>query len=174
VVARRQWYRWVAAATLAAAYVLRLLASEVGVVEAYTLPFGVLLLALGTWVTIRTPQGRDPLRTMVSMGPGLLLSLLPSLPMALADPTSLRALLLGLGALAVMVVGVARRWQAPFLAGAVVVAVVVLTNLGPYAWGLPRWVLIAVAGAAMLAAGVTWEQRVRDGRAAVRWVGTMR
>ncbi len=171
---RRPWYRTVGIAALALAYVLRLVASDVGVVEAYTLPFGVGLLGLGVWVTVRPEAGRDPRRTLVAMGPGLLLTLAPSLPQALDDPTSLRALLLGAGSLAVMVVGIVRRWQAPFVAGAVVVTLLVLTNVGPYAWGLPRWVLIAAAGAVMLGAGVTWEQRVRDGRAAVRWVGAMR
>lgn len=174
LVARRSWYRYAGVAALAVAYVLRLVASEVGVVEAYTLPFGLALLGVGVWVTLRPGEGQTPPRTMVTMGPGLLLSLAPSLPQAVDDPTSLRGLLLGVGALLVMVAGIQRRWQAPFVGGAVVVAVVLVANLGPYAWGLPRWVLIAVAGAAMLGAGVTWEQRVRDGRAAVRWVGGMR
>lgn len=171
----RGWYRWIGAAALAVAYVLRLVASEVGVVEAYTLPFGVLLLAAGVVVTLRTAEPTHPARrTVVTLGPGLLLTLAPSLPLALADPTSLRALLLGLAALAVMTTGILARWQAPFVAGALVVAAIVITNVGPYAWGLPRWVLIAAAGAAMLGAGVTWERRVQDGRAAVRWVGAMR
>lgn len=168
----RDWYRWIGAVALAFAYVLRLVASEVGVVEAYTLPFGVVLLVAGALVTVRATD--PPRRTLVTLGPGLLLTLAPSLPLALADPTSLRALLLGLAALTIMAAGIVARWQAPFVAGALVVTAVVLTNVGPYAWGLPRWVLIAAAGAAMLVTGVTWERRVQDGRAAVRWVGAMR
>ncbi|MGJ9412506.1 SCO7613 C-terminal domain-containing membrane protein [Aeromicrobium sp. CF4.19] len=174
LVRRRSWYRWVAVAALAVAYVLRLVASDVGVVEAYTLPFGAALLLLGGWVMVRPPAGRGELGSVVALGPGLLLVLAPSLPQALADPASLRALALGLGAFAVLVVGVLRRWKAPFLLGALVLGLVVLVNLGPLAWGLPRWVLIAAAGAIMLGAGVTWEKRVRDGRAVVHWVGTMR
>ena len=37
--------RWVATVPLGAAYVLRLVASDVGVVEAYTVPFALVLLA---------------------------------------------------------------------------------------------------------------------------------
>ena len=171
----RGWYRWIGAVALAVAYVLRLVASDVGTVEAYTLPFGVLLLVAGVVATRRSDSRSGPTgRTVVTLGPGLLLCLAPSLPLALADPTSLRALLLGLAALAVVAAGIVARWQAPFVAGSLVVAAIVLTNVGPYAWGLPRWVLIAVAGAAMLVTGVTWERRVQDGRAAVRWVGAMR
>jgi hypothetical protein len=167
---RRTWYRWVGSALLGVAYVLRLAASDVDVVEAYTLPFAVFLLAVGLWA-MRDEDGPGSVRALL---PGVALALLPSLPQALDEPTGLRALLLGVGAAVALAVGTWRRWQVPFVAGALVLALLLLVNVGPPALALPRWVLIASASALLLAAGITWDDRVRDGRVAVRYVGSMR
>jgi hypothetical protein len=167
---RRTWYRWVGSGLLGVAYVLRLAASDVDVVEAYTLPFAAFLLIVGLW-TMRKEPDVGSVRALL---PGVALALLPSLPEALDEPTGLRALLLGAGAAIALAVGTWRRWQVPFVAGAIVLALIVLVNVGPPALALPRWVLIASAGALLLAAGITWDDRVRDGRAAIRYVGSMR
>ena len=157
-------------ALLGLAYVLRLLASDISVVEAYTLPFATVLLAVG-YVRMRAvPQ----LRTRVALTPGLSLALLPSLPAVLIDPTTLRGLLLGFAACGVLAVGVRMRWQAPFVAGTTLAMVIVVRHLGPYTDAVPRWVLIAAAGVVLLAVGVTWESRVRNARAAASYVETMR
>ncbi|MGA9103333.1 SCO7613 C-terminal domain-containing membrane protein [Aeromicrobium sp.] len=168
--ARRTWYRWVGSGLLGVAYVLRLAASDVDVVEAYTLPFAAFLLAVGLW-TMRKEETIGSVRALL---PGVALALLPSLPQALDEPTSLRALLLGIGAALALAVGTWRRWQVPFVGGGFVLTLLVLVNVGPPALALPRWVLIASAGALLLAAGITWDDRVRDGRAAIRYVGSMR
>ena len=165
----RRFFRWIGSGALGVAYVLRLVASDVETVEAYTLPFGVLLLAAGLWVM----RGDNPPTSMHALAPGVTLSLVPSLPMALADPDSLRALLLGLGSLLSLAVGAWKHWKAPFIAGGLILAMLVIVNLGPYAFVIPRWVLIAGAGALLLGAGVTWEDRVRDGRAVARYVGSL-
>ncbi len=167
---RRAWYRWVGSGLLGVAYVLRLAASDVDVVEAYTLPFAAFLLGIGWWA-MRDENGPGSVRALL---PGVALALLPSLPLALDEPTGLRALLLGVGAAIALAVGTWRRWQVPFVAGAIVLTLLVLVNIGPPALALPRWALIASAGALLLAAGITWDDRVRDGRAAIRYVGSMR
>ncbi len=181
--ARRRWYRWAGSALLGTAYVLRLAASEVDVVEAYTLPFAILLLVAGLWAmrdsapAAGRPDAGTPARgpgSMRALLPGVTLALVPSLPQALDEPTGLRALLLGVAAAVALGVGTWRRWKVPFVAGAAVLALLVLVNVGPLALALPRWVLIASVGAVLLAAGITWEERVRDGRAAARYVGSMR
>lgn len=166
----RRFFQKIGAAALGVAYVLRLIASDVEVVEAYTLPFAIVLLAAGWWAM----RGDDAVDSVRALAPGLTLALLPSLPQALDAPASLRSLLLGLGALAVLAIGARKHWRAPFVAGAVVVGVLAIANLGPYAFAIPRWVLIAGTGALLLGAGVTWEDRVRDGRAVARYLVSMR
>ena len=88
------------------------------------------------------------LRTRAALLPALSLGLLPSLPMVLEDPATLRGLLLGLGALAVLGAGLAARWQAPFV--------------------------IAAAGLTLLVTGITWESRVRNAKAATLMIRSMR
>ena len=167
---RRAWYRWAGSGLMGVAYVLRLAASDVDVVEAYTLPFAVFLLAVG----LRAMRKEDGPSSVRALLPGVALALVPSLPQALDEPTSLRALLLGIGAAIALGVGVWRRWQVPFVAGAVVLVVLTIANLGPVALAVPRWTLLAAAGVVFGGAGITWEDRVRDGRAVIRYVGSMR
>ncbi len=166
----RRWFRWVGSGALGVAYVLRLVASDVEVVEAYTLPFGLALLVGGLW----TMRRRGSTSSLSALGPAMTLLLLPSLPLALQEPASQRSVTLFVGALLIMLAGVRWHWKAPFVAGSVVLLVLAITNLGPYAWAVPRWVLIAGAGALLLGIGVSWEDRVRDGRRIAIYVRAMR
>lgn len=166
----RRVYLGAGAVALLVAYVLVVVDSSFDVVEAYTLPIGVALLAVGLWWMRHRPASG----TWTSLGAGLVVSLLPSLPQALGDPTGLRALLLGAAAVIVLGIGAWRDWQAPFVLGASVAALVLLFNIGPYANAAPRVVVIAVVSAVLVAVGVTWEDRVRDGRRIVAFVKAMR
>jgi hypothetical protein len=170
VVAARRWYVWPGAVALLVAYVLLIVDSGFWIVEAYTLPLGVTALAAGMALVRRRPESGS----WLLLGPGLAIAMLPSLPQALADPTGSRALLLGIGALVVLVVGIRLGWQAPFVAGAVVLTLLVLFNIGPYANAAPRVVLLAVVGVVLTGVGITWEDRVRDGRRLVGYVRAMR
>jgi hypothetical protein len=166
----RSWLVWPGMSALVVAYVALIVDSGFSFVEAYTLPLGVAGLAAGTYVTVKKPD----LSTWALLGPGLAVALLPSVPQALAEPTGLRALLLGAGALAVLAIGVRLGWQAPFVSGVTIAALLVLFNIGPYANAAPRVVLIALLGAVSMALGITWEDRVRDGRRLVTYVRSMR
>lgn len=166
----RDVLRWVAGALTGAAWVTRLAASDVTTVEAYTVPFAVAVLAAGVWRMRSDPR----IRSWLALGPGLTLALLPSLPQALDDPTSLRALLLGVAAAVAVAAGVVLRWNAPLLAGAGVLALVVLWNVGPEVVALQRWILIAIAGSVLLFVGATWEKRVADGRAVLVRIAALR
>ncbi|MFL6089281.1 MAG: SCO7613 C-terminal domain-containing membrane protein [Aeromicrobium sp.] len=166
---RRRWCRWAGPALLGVAYVVRLADSGVHVVEAYTAPFAVLLLIVGLWA-MRNAE----VSSLRALAPGVTLALLPSLPQALDDPTSLRALLLGLAAIAMLGLGLVKRWRAPFIGGAAVALLLVLGNISPWALGLPRWILIAAVGAVAIAIGATWESRVRNGRTVASYVSAMR
>lgn len=169
-VADRRWLRLVGSAGLGVAWVLRLLASDVSTVEAYTAPFAVVLLGAGLWAM----RGDEGLRTVIALTPGLSLALLPSIPQALADPTGLRALLLGIAALTALAAGVRQKWQMPFAYGSAVLALLVVWNVGPVANGLPRWLLIAAAGAIFTGIGITWENRVGNARSIAQYVQNLR
>jgi len=145
---------------LVAASWVRLWVDDVTAVEAYTLPTGLVLLALG----IRHQRTHADAATLTVLGPGLVLCLAPSLLVALAEPTSLRALLVGLAGAAAVVIGAYRRWLAPMLVGGAVVLLLALANVGPYAAAVPRWVLFALIGGGLLYLGVTWEKRLRNAR----------
>lgn len=166
----RRWYAWPGLSALVIAYILLIVDSGFSFVEAYTLPLGAAALGVGLFLARRMPQ----VSTWTLLGPGLAIALLPSVPQALADPTELRALLLGVGALVVLGMGVQLRWQAPFVSGVVILALLVLFNIGPYANAAPRVVVIAIGSAILLGVGITWEDRVRDGRKIVGYVRTMR
>ncbi len=163
-------WRLAGSALLGLSWVLRLLASDVDVVEAYTAPFAAVLLVAG----VLALRARPELSSEAALGAGLTLALVPSLPQALEDPASWRSLALGAVALVATLAGFRQHWRAPLLAGAAVLALLALANLAPYAALVPRWLLLAVAGAVLLGVGITWDARVRDGRAVVRRVSALR
>ena len=155
---------------LAAATWVRLADTGVDVVEAYTLPTALVLLAAGCWRLAREPTAV----TATTLLPGLLLAIVPSLVVALADPVSLRGLLLGIGSLGLVLVGAWLHWGAPLVVGGVALAALVLRELGPVALAVPRWSLLAVAGALLLAVGITWERRRSELVTAARYVTALR
>jgi len=166
----RRFLAWPGGLLLAMATWVRLAELGVTVPEAYTLPSALVLTAVGCWRLLRD----DRTATLRLLAPGLSLATVPSLLVVLDDPTSLRALLLGLGCLALVLAGVALRWSAPVVVGAVVGAVLVLRELAPYAAELPPWVVIGLSGTVLLVVGVTWESRMRDVRTATRYVARLR
>jgi hypothetical protein len=162
---------WLGGALLALASWVRL--GDIGVhqPEAYTLPSATALLAVGLVHLHRGSRAS----TMTALAPGLGLALVPSLLWALADPTGLRPLLLGLGCLALVVAGLQLRWTAPLSLGATAGALLVLRLAAPYIGdAVPRWVLIGCAGALLIAVGVTWERRLQDARQVMRYVRRLR
>jgi hypothetical protein len=136
-----------------------LLASErVAVPEAYTLPAAALALVAGH-LALRTRPG---LGSWAGYGPGLAAALLPSLASVLvAGDQGARRLLLGAGALTVVLAGAALRRQA-----AVVVAGGTLVALAGHeivVWDLlPRWAYLALGGLILIAVAMTYERRLRD------------
>jgi hypothetical protein len=166
----RRILAWPGGLLLAMATWVRLAELGVTVPEAYTLPSALVLTTVGCWRLLRD----DRTATLRMLAPGLVLATVPSLLTVLDDPTSLRALLLGLGCLALVVAGVVLRWSAPLVVGAVVGAVLVLRELAPYAADLPSWVVIGLSGTVLLVVGVTWESRMRDVRTGSRYVACLR
>ena len=148
------------------AWWLLLVARDVAVIEAYTLPLAAVALLAG-WAALRARPG---LSSWIAYGPALAAAFLPSLativaltvpPAAQAAP-EWRRLLLGLAALAVVVGGSQRRRQAPVMVGGAVLALVALHET-VLIWDLvPRWVPLALGGLLLVGLAMTYERRRRD------------
>lgn len=135
-------------------------------IEAYTLPLAALAGLVGA-VRIRR-HGSSP--TWLTVGPALTAALLPSALVTLDDSGITRPLLLLAVSAAVLVGGIVLRWQAPVVMGAVAIDVVAVSQLAPYAVGLPRWLTLGTVGLMLLAVGARYEQRLHNARDAGRWV----
>lgn len=161
----------VSAVLILASSWVRLGEAHVHAVEPYTVPAALLLLGLGH-------TRRREASSWSCYGPGLLLGLAPSLAQALTDPGLLRPALIGLAALAAVIAGAKARLQAPLAVGGGVLAVDAVAQLAPYLAdaynAVPRWSLIAAAGALLLILGVTYERRIRDLRALGKRFGGLR
>ncbi|WFE26958.1 hypothetical protein O7623_27445 [Solwaraspora sp. WMMD791] len=156
----RAWPLAVAAlASEILAWWLLLTSTQVSLTEAYTLPAALAALAVG-WFTLRA----HPLRSSwVCYAPGLAAALLPSLASVLVvDGQPVRRLLLGAGALVVVLAGAAYRRQAPVVIGGVVLTVLALREVVAVWDLLPRWSFLAVGGLALITLAVTYERRLRD------------
>lgn len=152
---------------------VRLASWDIGTPEAYTLPVTVPALLVGALRRRRDPEASS----WTAYGPGLAATLVPSLLTAWGDPNWTRPLLLGLGALAVTLLGAGHHLKAPLLLGGTVLALDALHELAPYIAqvtdALPRWVPPALAGLLLLALGATYEQRLRDARKMRDFLGSM-
>jgi hypothetical protein len=168
--ADRRRAAWLGSGLLVLASWVRLSSLDVDVVEAYTLPGALALLVFGLLWMRRHPDASSwrGLATPLTLGLG------PSLVVALQEPTTVRALLVGLAGLALVGVGVRLGWGAPLVVGGVAVGLLAVVNIAPYAAAVPRWVLFGTAGVALLALGVTWERRRQDLHLMHRYAASLR
>jgi hypothetical protein len=134
-------------------------ADRVSVLEAYTIPIALVALLAG-WLARRTREG---LSSWAAYGPALIAALGPTLASVLAEPgVPMRRLLLGLAALAVVLLGARARLQAPVVIGGSALAAVALHEIA-LVWDLlPRWIPLAAAGLLLIALAMTLERRRRD------------
>lgn len=143
--------------------------AQVDLVEAYTTPLIVLLAGIGA---VQWHRDRS-LPTLVTAGPALSVALGPSLLVAIHVGDSTRLAAVVALAVAVLLVGLVRRWKAPVTAGTAVLVVVAITQGGPLIGYVPGWLTMAAGAAALLAAGVLWEKAVVAGRRANAWFATL-
>ncbi|GGV10246.1 hypothetical protein GCM10010275_58770 [Streptomyces litmocidini] len=171
---RRRFASWTAAVLFLLATWVRLAVWDVTAPEAYALPVSVPALVVGYLRRRRDPEASS----WAAYGPGLAVTLLPSLPAAWADQGWARPLALGVAALAVTLLGARFRLQALLVLGGGVLALDGLHELTPYVvqvvGALPRWLPPALAGLLLLAVGATYEQRLRDARRLRARLGRMR
>ncbi|MGI5158158.1 SCO7613 C-terminal domain-containing membrane protein [Microbispora sp. CA-102843] len=140
----------------------RLLAERVELVEAYTVPFSLVLLAIG-WRRARESS------SWPAYGACLSFSLFPSLLAVYAQPGGwLRPLTLGVASFVVLLLGARSRLQAPVALGGFTLAAVAVHELAPWIAQLvttvPRWVPVAAGGTALVLIGATYEARLKDVR----------
>ncbi|GIF57138.1 SCO7613 C-terminal domain-containing membrane protein [Asanoa iriomotensis] len=140
------------------AWWLLLLSEDVALREAYTLPAAGIALAAGYIALLRDPR----LGSWLALGPGLAAALLPSLTSILvADGQLIRRVLLGAGAVAIVLIGTHRRWRAPVVAGGLTLVVLTIHELA--VWDLlPRWAYLAGGGLILISVAMTYERRRRD------------
>jgi hypothetical protein len=140
-----------------------LAAADVTVVEAYTLPAAALALAAGTFAW---KAGRG--RSWLNLGPAVALALAPTVALAIARHDDGRAIAVGIAALAVLLVGAWQQLQAPIVLGAASLVSLGVAKVGPQAVRMPRWTMLAIAGALLLWIGTTFERRRDDVQRAAR------
>ncbi|SCG74161.1 hypothetical protein GA0070609_4954 [Micromonospora echinaurantiaca] len=121
--------------------------ADVALPEAYTLPFAALALLVG----VLELRQRADLSSWVAYGPALVAAFLPTLAIVLAtDSSTLRQVLLLLGAVAVLIFGSMSQQQAPVIVGATVTAITAIHALfafGPWLALIPVGILLLVLGA---------------------------
>jgi hypothetical protein len=146
-----------------------------------------LLLAGMTHVLLVEP---DP-PTTVSVMPALIAVLLPPTVAVLDDTASrwftaafgadadpsvgplLRSLVLLIVAAALAVIGGRQGWAGVFWPGLVVLFVLVAAQLVDVATLVPDWIVLAVVGAGLVAAGARWEWIARNRRRTRAWIGSL-
>ena len=143
-------------------------------VEAFSLPLGLALLAVG--VIAMRPGGRLsatgigitrwPIGFAGSwrlLTPGILVTFIPSVLATGTDPQTLRAILVISLALIAILIGSLRKLAAPFILGIVVLPIENITvfavQVGRSIGATPWWITLATAGAGLLVIAVTYERR---------------
>lgn len=172
--ADRRQAGYAAAALFVLATWVRLGSWAVDAPEAYTLPVTVPALVVGFVRRHRDPEASS----WTAYGPGLSVTLVPSLLAVWADADWPRPLLLGTAALVLTLLGARHRLRAPLVLGGSVLVLDTLHELAPHlvqlADVLPRWLPPALAGLLLLVLGATYEQRIRDVRRVREALGRMR
>ncbi|MCD0443849.1 hypothetical protein LO763_09455 [Glycomyces sp. A-F 0318] len=135
-----------------------LAAQDVTTVELFTAPPAAVLFLIGLWRLERRPQTGS----WAALALPVLLGIGPSLLMALGEGEPARRVGVGAAAIAVILAGLYRRWQAPLVLGSVALAVVTVNELSLLWHLIPVWIPPAIGGAVLILAGATFEKRRRD------------
>lgn len=171
VEARGWWAVRLGAASALVGYLLAVVELDTTVLERFTVPLGLVLVAFGLWALLSRPRPtEEPLGSVRCLLPGLVVALGPSTVHAVLAPDGVRPVVVALVATALVIGGALLRWQAPLLVGLVAVLPVAVVQALPLVTALPQWVYLAAAGVLALVLGVTFErQRQRALEAGRRW-----
>lgn len=154
---------WAAVGLASFGTALLLDAAGIGLIEAYTVVPTLAASAIGLVWLHRDPEQR----TVIALGPALLVGLGPSLLELTADPSVLPRLLALLTAAALLgAVGAVRRWRAPLLGGVVTAVWVGALQLLVLVRTVHPWITFAVAGALFVWLAATYERQQQLARRA--------
>lgn len=152
---QRRTLLWCALGFELAAWWLVMQIADVGLIEAYTVPFAALALLVGLIELRHRPE----LGSWAAYGPALGAAFVPTLAVVLTtDTTPVRRVLLLLGAVATLIVGSRARQRAPVVVGSVVTAVAALHELVT----VSVWLIFIPIGVLLVVLGANYEKRRRD------------
>ncbi|MEV3934729.1 proline-rich domain-containing protein [Glycomyces sp. NPDC049804] len=135
-----------------------LIALEVGTLEFYTAPPAAVLFLIGLWRLERRPETGS----WSTLALPILVGIAPSLITAIEGGEEVRRVGVGAAAIAVIIAGLARRWQAPLVLGSIALAVMTINELTLLGGRIPVWIPPAIGGAILITVGATFERRRRD------------
>ena len=136
-----------------------LTAQGVATLELFTAPPAVILFLIGLWRLERHP-GTGSWSTLAVP---ILLGIGPSLLMVIGGEDEVaRRVGVGAAAIAVIIVGLYRRWQAPLVLGSIALTIATINELALLWHVIPVWIPPAIGGAILIGAGATFEKRRRD------------
>lgn len=170
----RLWWSYGGSALVSGGIDTWLASSQVHTVELYTAPLVVLLAVVGLVQRQSAARAGRTLPTKLTAGPALAVAFMPTLAVAIANGDTLRLSLVSAAAVIVLVIGLARAWKAPVTVSTFVLLSVALSQGGPLIGYVPSWAVLAAAGAALLAIGVSWERAILAGQRTHAWYGTLR
>jgi len=165
---------WLVIVLAGIAAIMALLGAAVEPMEILTLPIALALAVTGALALERSPAARS----WPYLGPATLVLLVPTLLATAVDRPLWRLVALGVVAVAVVVVGLQRRLQAPFVIGS---AVTLVHAVATFSGGIravymavPWWLWLAVGGILLIVLAARYERQVQNVRAVALRVAALR
>ena len=165
---------WISIALAALVAAASISVAAVDPIEFVTVPIALSLLASGT-----TRMREDAAtRSWPWLGAGTALLLLPSLLSTIGDSPIWRLVGLGVIGIGVLIVGLVRRLQAPFVIAAIVVTIHALATFSPQIRAIYEsvewWLWLIPGGIIVIVLAARLENRVADLRGVVRTISGLR
>ncbi len=165
---------WVALGAAALAGTVGVATGSLDPLEFASVPIALALLVSGELDQARRPQARS----WALLGPGTVVLLVPSLVATVEDRPMWRLVGIGVVGVAVIVVGLIRRLQAPFLIGIGVTLVHAIATFAPQIRAayesVPWWLWLGVGGLLLIVLAARYERRIRNLKSIALHVAAMR
>lgn len=164
----------VAVAVAVGSATVGLIAGALDPIELASIPIAVALLVTGRIRLTAEPDARS----WGALAPGLAVLLAPSLLSSFSEPELWRLVGLGVTAVTVLIVGAARRLQAPFIFGLVVALIHGFATFAPQIRAVYEsqewWVWAGLAGVLLVILAIRYEKRIQNLKDAVGRIAALR